>query len=185
MTEIPSYRLWTGEHFETDRWVRTQTLAGAGGFPVILPLQQFLHLEPAAFAAHDAPVAVELQPADPLESILPHLERLAMIVLAFPAYGDGRSYSKAELLRGRHGFTRALRASGDILADQIPHMLRTGFSELEVSNATSIKRLEAGEVSGLGLHYQPAAVPGRAAGGYSWRRMPAVRLSDSPHVFHF
>ena len=60
------------------------------------------------------------------------------MALAFPAFNDGRSFSKAELLRSRYGFTGAVRAVGQVLVDQLPHMLRLGFSEFEVTNPTLI-----------------------------------------------
>ena len=92
------------------------------------------------------------------------------MALAFPAFNDGRSFSKAELLRSRHHFEGAVRATGQVLIDQLPHMLRLGFDEFEVSHPVLIQRLEAGEVGGLGLYYQPTAKPASDGAKYSWRR---------------
>ena len=60
-----------------------------------------------------------------------------------------------------------------MLIDQLPHMLRLGFDEFEVSHPVLIKRLEAGEVGGLGLYYQPTAKGSGKPGKYSWRRTQA------------
>ncbi|HEY4193455.1 MAG TPA: DUF934 domain-containing protein, partial [Mesorhizobium sp.] len=92
---------------------------------------------------------------------------------AFTAFTDGRSYSKAQLLRSRHGFAGAVRAVGQVLVDQLPHMLRVGFDEFEITNPVLLKRLEAGDIGGLPLYYQPSAKPVEAGEKYSWRRQPA------------
>lgn len=49
------------------------------------------------------------------------------IDLHFPKFTDGRAYSQAYLLRRRMGYTGELRATGDVLIDQLVHMARTGF----------------------------------------------------------
>ena len=115
-------------------------------------------------------LGVLLQPGDKLEQIVDLLDDLSLVALAFPAFTDGRSFSKAELLRARHGFKGAVRATGQVLVDQFPHMLRVGFDEFEISNPVLIRRLEAGETGGLGLYYQPAAGGLSTPGRYSWRR---------------
>ncbi|MBN3787925.1 DUF934 domain-containing protein [Burkholderia sp. Ac-20353] len=50
------------------------------------------------------------------------------IDLQFPAFTDGRAYSQAYLLRKRFGFAGDLRATGDVMIDQLLLMERTGFS---------------------------------------------------------
>ena len=63
--------------------------------------------------------------ADPLEV---SLDGVARIELHFPKFTDGRAYSQAYLLRRRRGFTGDIRATGDVLIDQLVRMQRTGFS---------------------------------------------------------
>jgi uncharacterized protein (DUF934 family) len=65
--------------------------------------------------------------ADPLaiEVCLDDVER---IDLDFPKFTDGRAYSQAFLLRRRLGFKGDIRATGDVLIDQLVQMQRTGFS---------------------------------------------------------
>jgi uncharacterized protein (DUF934 family) len=60
-----------------------------------------------------------------------------------------------------------------VLVDQLPHMLRVGFDEFEISNPVLLKRLEQGRLDGLPLYYQAAAKPAAATDKYSWRRQPA------------
>ncbi|MCT9812221.1 DUF934 domain-containing protein [Acidovorax sp. Be4] len=56
------------------------------------------------------------------------LEGVTRIDLHFPQFTDGRAFSQAYLLRRRRGFTGELRATGDVLIDQLVLMQRTGFS---------------------------------------------------------
>ena len=63
--------------------------------------------------------------ADPREVSLAGVDR---IDLHFPKFTDGRAFSQAFLLRRRLGFTGEIRATGDVLADQLQQMARSGFS---------------------------------------------------------
>jgi uncharacterized protein (DUF934 family) len=55
------------------------------------------------------------------------LEGVKRIDLHFPKFTDGRAYSQAFLLRRRLGFKGEIRATGDVLIDQLVAMARTGF----------------------------------------------------------
>jgi uncharacterized protein (DUF934 family) len=168
----PAIRLWTPEGFRDDEWTHAESadaLTGNGRF--ILPLAVVAGLDPEVRRSARERLGVVLQPGDKLDAILPFLGDLSLVALAFPAFNDGRSFSKAELLRSRHGFGGPVRATGQVLVDQLPHMLRLGFSEFEVSHPVLIKRLEAGRIGGIAQQYQPtAAKPSGKAQKYSWRR---------------
>lgn len=56
-----------------------------------------------------------------------NLADVTCIELQFPVFTDGRAYSQAFLLRRRLGFSGELRATGDVLIDQLVQMQRTGF----------------------------------------------------------
>lgn len=79
-----------------------------------------------AFLADPAQLAVRLVPGDDARKLLPRIDGIVLIEVAFPAYTDGRGYSAARLLR-EHGYRGELRAVGDVLLDQVSHMARTGF----------------------------------------------------------
>ena len=64
--------------------------------------------------------------ADPF-SLAPQLDQLDRIDLHFPKFSDGRAFSQAFLLRRRLGFKGILRATGDVLVDQLVQMQRSGF----------------------------------------------------------
>ena len=62
--------------------------------------------------------------ANPFELDLAGVDR---IDLQFPKFTDGRAFSQARLLRGRLKFAGELRATGDVLIDQLVQMARCGF----------------------------------------------------------
>ena len=166
-TTTPETRLWTPEGFREDEWAHVESadaLSGNGRF--ILPLQAFLDLDPEVRRSAKERLGVVLQPGDQLEKIADLLDQLSLVALVFPAF-----FSKAELLRSRYHFEGAVRATGQVLVDPLPHMLRLGFDEFEISNPVLLKRLEEGRTGGLGLYYQPTAVPEPKGPRYSWRRL--------------
>ena len=63
--------------------------------------------------------------ADALALPLDGVER---VDLHFPSFTDGRAFSQAFLLRRRRGYQCDIRATGDVLIDQLVQMQRTGFS---------------------------------------------------------
>lgn len=168
-------RLWTSQGFREDEWVHAESvdaLAGNGRF--ILPLQTFLDLDPEVRKSAKERLGVQLLPGEALERIVDLLGDVSLVALAFPAFNDGRSFSKCELLRSRYRFEGVVRATGQVLIDQLPHMLRLGFTEFEVSHPTLIARLEAGRTGGIPLYYQPTAKSAGKGAKYSWRRVPAT-----------
>ncbi len=70
--------------------------------------------------------AVRIEPGDDARLLLPFLDRLALVEVNFPVFGDGRGYSAARILR-EAGYTGELRAVGQVLIDQLSHMRRCGF----------------------------------------------------------
>ena len=62
--------------------------------------------------------------ADPREHSLNGVDR---VDLNFPKFTEGRADSQAFLLPRRLGFTGEIRATGDVLVDQLVQMERSGF----------------------------------------------------------
>ncbi|MBS0549925.1 MAG: DUF934 domain-containing protein [Proteobacteria bacterium] len=90
--------------------------------PAPLPLEEWLK----------APMqAVSLANTDQPDALSMRLSRLKLVVLHFPKFTDGRAYSQARLLRGRMGYRGELRATGAVLRDQLPFLLRCGFDSFE------------------------------------------------------
>ena len=72
-------------------------------------------------------MGVDQDPADAALALL-HPDKITLIVIEITKFSDGRHFSLARLLRQRLGFTGELRASGDVLPDQLVYMKRCGFN---------------------------------------------------------
>ena len=79
-----------------------------------------------SFAGQSNATAVRIEPGEDARELLPHLDRIALVEVNFPVFGDGRGYSAARILR-EAGYTGELRAVGDVAVDQLSHMVRCGF----------------------------------------------------------
>jgi phosphoadenosine phosphosulfate reductase len=172
LTDLP---IWRNGAFEADEWVRHVPSADlpSGGAPLLAPLAAFL-AEPDTFVGYNGPLGVEVGAGEAVEPLEPFLPRLALIALAFPKFSDGRNYSAARLLRERFGYSGELRATGDVLADQIPLMRRCGILSFEVGHGPTRAALAAGRLAEVRHFYQPipngSEVP---AGTRPWLRQPA------------
>jgi uncharacterized protein (DUF934 family) len=69
-----------------------------------------------------------LQLANDADALAVSLEGIDRVELNFPKFTDGRAFSQAWLIRRRRKFAGDIRATGDVLVDQIVQMQRTGFS---------------------------------------------------------
>jgi uncharacterized protein (DUF934 family) len=67
--------------------------------------------------------------ANPLESNLDGIKR---VDLHFPKFADGRAFTQAVMLRKRASFKGEIRATGDVLIDQLQQMKRSGFDVAEL-----------------------------------------------------
>ena len=103
-------------------------------------------MEPAvtleAFAEQTNAVAVRIEPGGDARELLAHLDRLARVDIAFPAFTDGRGYSAARILR-EAGFAGELRAVGDVLVYQLAYMRRCGFDAFAPDEPIDIADAEA------------------------------------------
>lgn len=108
-----------------------------------------------AFLQQSNATAVRLEPDEDARALIPHLDRLALIEVAFPKFRDGRGYSSARILR-EAGYTGELCAQGDVLVDQIAYMKRCGFDTFAAEKALNPADVEAA-LSRWPEHYQGAA----------------------------
>jgi uncharacterized protein (DUF934 family) len=99
--------------------------------------------------------AVRLEPDEDARALIPHLERLSLVEIAFPIFRDGRGYSSARILR-EAGFAGELRAQGDILVDQVAFLRRCGFDSFAPESSLNVADVEAA-LSRYADVYQPAA----------------------------
>ena len=74
---------------------------------------------------NDSQILTLSNDSDPREQALAGVTR---IDLHFPKFTDGRAFSQAFLLSRRLGFKGDIRATGDVLVDQLAQMKRSGFT---------------------------------------------------------
>jgi len=168
--------IWRDGGFHTDEWIRytPDSAILAGDYPLLVPLGIFI-AEPERFLAHEGPLGVEIAAGESAAPLQPHLDRLALLALAFPKFSDGRSYSTARLLRERMSFRGELRALGDVLADQIPLMRRCGIQSFEVHHVPTRTALLGGRLAEMHHYYQPIPTAPHEvpSGSRPWLRQPA------------
>ncbi|MDB5941253.1 MAG: hypothetical protein JWQ13_819 [Ramlibacter sp.] len=87
-----------------------------------------LNLIPASDEAFEATAPDLLQLSNDVDPREVSLEGIRRIDLHFPKFSDGRAFSQAFVLRRRLGFQGEIRATGDVLIDQLVQMQRTGFT---------------------------------------------------------
>jgi uncharacterized protein (DUF934 family) len=102
---------------------------------VVLPLARLIK-DWDQLTTRDGRLGALIANTDKLEALQDMLTRLALIVLAFPAFNDGRAYSLARRLR-EMGYRGELRATGNVLPDQLQFMRQVGFDAFEVTERFS------------------------------------------------
>jgi uncharacterized protein (DUF934 family) len=117
-----------------DDWVIVTSVAEAQALEddarPVLPLA--IARENAVVLASKGVFGIVLEPADEPADSLPLFGSLGLIAVHFPQAVDGRGYSTAALLRTRHGWKGDLRATGDVLRDQLFYLKRVGFSSFAI-----------------------------------------------------
>ena len=170
-------RLVKNAQIVEDRFVRVLDDAPVpDDVPVMLPAARFLadHRE---FGVRAAPVGVIWPNNRDVAELAPHLDRLALVALMFPAFKDGRAYSQARLLREHYGFRGELRATGDVLRDQFLFLLRAGFDAFEVKKDADAAAF-ASSIARYSVFYQPAGDARPSA--MQWRlRRPSNEAQNS------
>ncbi len=74
-------------------------------------------------------VGVQIPNTLDLADSAPTLLDRPLIALSFPAFGDGRAYSQARLLRDRYRYRGEIRACGQaVVRDQLQGMWRSGIN---------------------------------------------------------
>ncbi len=154
-------QLWKNGGIATDRF---QVVDDASPLPtstpVVVSLKRWREHRAEVLAA-GVPIGVALDATSTLSVQTDALDQLSLIVIPFAKFTDGRGYSLARLLRDELGFTGELRATGDVLIDQIPLMLRCGFDAFAISHAPTLRALQAGHLPAIAEVYQ-TATSGRA-----------------------
>ena len=123
---------------------------------IIISLERF-HAEHDALEKRAGRLGVEIPNDIFADEVLGELETVDLIAIDFPIYRDGRGFSTARLLR-RGGFTGELRATGNVLRDQIAFMERCGFDAYQVAPGKSLEQALEG-FEDFSVTYQDAISP--------------------------
>ncbi|NIJ07084.1 uncharacterized protein (DUF934 family) [Sphingomonas vulcanisoli] len=119
------------------------------------------HEEPGVtldgFLGQSNATAVRIESGEDVRLLLPYLDRLQLIEIAFPTFRDGRGYSSARILR-EAGYTGELRAQGDVLIDQVVFLRRCGFDALSSEKPLDEAAVEQA-LARFPYFYQKAAEP--------------------------
>ena len=163
--------LWRDGGFADDQWTALDEAApipARGGIVVSFARWQ---ADKAGLELRADPVGVAIAANKDAVAELAEAAKRPLVALKFDKFADGRAFSYAELLRERHGFKGELRATGEVLLDEIALMLRCGFTSFEVTDANTLRALKEGRLPNQALFYQPA--PGQReapAGTRPWLR---------------
>ena len=103
---------------------------------VIISLTRF-SAEGDALISQGRAVGVRIEPDEEVEALAYDLPKLAVVVIAFPKYRDGRGFSSAHLVRRRFGFTGEIRAVGEVLREEANFLVRCGFDSFEPADGSS------------------------------------------------
>ncbi len=167
--------------FVVDTWAQLGAEdAMPDGGNVAIPFAR-LKSEWDSLARFPGQLGVVLGNADHTDELAHFLPHLALVVLPFPAYTDGRSYSLAAQIR-QLGFRGELRATGNVLPDQIQYMTQVGFSTFEVSGRFPLQTWQAAAKQ-MSLAYQRGLYR-RAGESEVWteRHTEATPWEEQPHA---
>src|SRR5262245_15124633 len=143
---------------------------------VLVSAERFL-ADADEFARREDPVGVIWPNSRNVAELEPHLPRLSLIALVFPAYKDGRAYSQARVLRERFAFRGELRATGQVLRDQFLFLMRAGFDALDVVKPADAQAFEEA-ARRYSVFFQPTGdgrvTVARARTGREVRAVPAA-----------
>ena len=122
---------------------------------IIISLTQWQEQQDT-LAQRTDPLGIVLRSDEKPELIADDLQHFSVIALDFPAFGDGRAYSSARLLRDRYGYSGELRAIGDVLLEQLHFMNRVGFDAFSINSTDAVHDWEVAAAD-ISVWYQPAS----------------------------
>jgi uncharacterized protein (DUF934 family) len=144
---------------KNSRWAEDHFVHVADDAPMplngtIVSLPRF-QAEREILLARNSPLGVQLKSAESPEALGDDVHRLAVVVLEFPVFRDGRAFSWARLLRTRMNYHGEIRAAGPFLYDQIAFAVRVGFDAFEVPEGFTLAQYNRA-LSEMSYVYQPS-----------------------------
>jgi uncharacterized protein (DUF934 family) len=174
--------IFKGHGFAPDDWAIAPDDAPLPDGRAVVSKSRFL-ADRESLTARNTPLGLILRSGESLDSLEDDLDRFQLIVLDIPKYTDGRSYSTARLLRERYKYAGELRATGDVLRDQIMFMHRAGFDSFDVTHEGTIAALRDGKITLVRNHYQAASRESEEAapGPRPWLRVSPRGVPGDAH----
>ncbi|PLW77554.1 DUF934 domain-containing protein [Cohaesibacter celericrescens] len=161
--------------FHQDLWTTLEEGADLSDMNnVLVPFKQALELFVARTNLPQA-FGVVVGAEDDVAELAPYLDKIAVIDVSFPGFGDGRSFSSARLLKERFGFNGEIRAVGNYILDQMPFLVRCGVDSFVISSPKVRVGLERGDWPEVTNYYQPTG----ADGDKTIARRPWLRSKQS------
>jgi len=136
----------------SDTWIHAgaeDQLPEAGD--VIVPFSRLLR-EFETLSKRSGKLGVVFTTVERAEALATFLPRLSVVVLSFPAFNDGRAYSIARQLRD-FGYRGEIRATGNVLPDQLQFMLQVGFDAFDIGERFSLEAWQSASKQ-MSLAYQ-------------------------------
>ncbi len=120
----------TGEQTYSPEQIAATEIPATG--KILLPLTVWqANIERLAGRMAAGEVGILIATHEPLESLaatFADINELPLIAVFVERFPDGRIFTVGNLLRTRYGFKNELRATGDVLRDQLFFLKRSGFS---------------------------------------------------------
>jgi uncharacterized protein (DUF934 family) len=134
-----------------------------------------------ALSQRSGRLGVELGNVDRAEALSMFLPSLSLIALPFPAFNDGRAYSIARKMRDM-GYRGELRATGNVLPDQLQFMLQVGFDAFDIGDRFPLAVWTAAARQ-MSLAYQRGLFrTGAEAEIWTERHLDAEPWHEQPHA---
>jgi uncharacterized protein (DUF934 family) len=115
-----------------DRWIALDPDSASPLAGQVCSLDQWLQLTDKNGSA------VQLEPGQEPTALAGYLDQLALVVINFPVFTDGRGFSYARNLR-EQGYRGELRAGGHFIRDQLTYLRRCGFDAFQMADESQLE----------------------------------------------
>ena len=109
-----------------DKWKKHSPHEDTSGEEQIIVALDTVCKDPNRWRERTYPWGLSVGGDSDLDTFSDWLEHISLLEIHIPKFTDGRGYSLAQQVR-RTGYSQELRASGDILQDQLAYLERCGF----------------------------------------------------------
>lgn len=123
--------IYKAGHLHEDDWLHLDDEILPAETACTVPAARWLE-EKEELKKHTGKLGIRVDNDFSIEEIAEELEWFELIVLEFGLFNDGRNFSSARNLRKRFNFSGEIRASGDILPDQLFYLQRVGIDAFEL-----------------------------------------------------